>query len=115
MSYFVSPFLCPNYEDNEHYGSAKHYLKNWPDMWPEEKYAEGALWRERQEMLRNIPSWTRDNLNWWRCHMPEDADARRKQRMKLERVLASLACKHGWQKRVIMEGWNPITEIFTTH
>ena len=43
MSYFVNPTFCKNYEDYQHYGQTSCTLKHWPDLWPEEDYAEKAV------------------------------------------------------------------------
>lgn len=69
MSTLVVNILCPHYEDNETYGPAKHYLKHWPDMWPEEAMADRALWLEYQEQRKRYPligrlgtDWTKRNI-----------------------------------------------------
>ena len=77
MSYFVSPLLCPNYEDDFPIFPSRHYLKNWPDMWPEEKYAEGALYRQwkQQQATRYVltPRDKRENaIRYMKTHKPKD-------------------------------------------
>ena len=60
MSTFIVRCLCPHYEDYDPYGIERNAVVGFPDMWPEEKYAEGALWeehkrmREEYDMLRRL-------------------------------------------------------------
>lgn len=100
MSNYISPFLCPNYEDYEYYGAPKQYLKNWPAMWPEEKYAEGALWQERQEIMRTRPSFFTDYIRWWKNNIPKDEAERIKQRQRIAYALSTLAEDCGWDKKL---------------
>ena len=49
MSHLVVKILCRNYEDYERVETGGNAFAGWPDMWPEERYAEGALYREWKE------------------------------------------------------------------
>lgn len=107
MSNLVVQILCPNYEDYEPYIEQGRYLKNWPDMWPEEKHAECALWLEHKKMSANRASWMKDNLHWCRLHTPDkrDKEARAKHSERIKRVLAMLAMKQGWKvNHITMDG-----------
>ena len=64
MSHLINPLLCPNYEDYQSYAPAKHYLKHWPDMWPEEAMADRALWLEHQEQRKRYPLIGRLGTDW---------------------------------------------------
>ena len=94
MSYYVKPTFCPNYEDNQHYGYVSCMLKTWPDMWPEEMAAEGALYRERKRMQEQMFFMARDNvhriLHHFRvkCKKPSDI---------VKVALVSLADEQGWE------------------
>ena len=69
-------------------------------MWPEEKYAEGALWQERQEIMRTRPSFFTDYIRWWKNHIPKDPEARAKQRQRIAFALSTLAEDCGWDKKL---------------
>ena len=43
MSNYISAIRLPNYEDNGRYGFISCTLKHWPDLWPEEDYAEKSV------------------------------------------------------------------------
>lgn len=49
MSHLAVKILCRNYEDYERVETSGNAFAGWPDMWPEERYAEGALYREWKE------------------------------------------------------------------
>lgn len=51
MSYFIVGVLVPGYEDYDQYGCKGNAFVGFPSMWPEERYAEAALWREHKDML----------------------------------------------------------------
>ena len=94
MSYLVNPLLCPNYEDNDEYGSKGNAYSGFPDMWPEEMAAEGALYRERQRMKEQRFFLERDDvirtIMHFRLkpHLPEHI---------LKVALVSLADEQGWE------------------
>ena len=50
MSNYIIRCLCPHYEDYDPIGMERNAVAGFPDMWPEEKYAEGALWEEHKRM-----------------------------------------------------------------
>ena len=54
MSTYIIPMFIQGYEDYEKYEQGGNAHTGWPDMWPEERYAEGALWRERKAMMEHI-------------------------------------------------------------
>ena len=51
MSSLVNPILCANFEDYDKYDEVSCTLKTWPDLWPEEDYAEKSV-REWLKELR---------------------------------------------------------------
>ena len=81
MSNLINPILVSGYEDYEPFVVVTK-AGQYPDMWPEEHYADGQLWEEqkRQRELAIKRGFTRVS--------PEQ--------QKLERVLAGLAEENGW-------------------
>lgn len=43
MSNYISAIRLPNYEDYQDYEQTSCTLKHWPDLWPEEDYAEKSV------------------------------------------------------------------------
>lgn len=109
MSYYCIPFLCKNHEDYERYGPARHYLKHWPTMWPEEAHAECALYEEQKTMRQRFPTFMFDNVQWCRHHCDSRTWARR-----VPFALASLVRECGWRVRnkedIYLYGVSPIYE-----
>lgn len=94
MSHLINPILCKNYEDCQSYTPAKHYLKHWPDMWPEEAMADRSLWEEHKTMSERFPIFMLDNLQWCLHHCDRKTWARR-----VPFALASLVRECRWKVR----------------
>ena len=43
MSTYIIPIFIRGYEDYEKFEQGGNAFAGWPEMWPEERYAEGAL------------------------------------------------------------------------
>lgn len=94
MSNLIVSALCANYEDYDKYGEVSCTLKHWPDMWPEEKYAEGALWREHHLLReRNEVLWRYSRLSLYRS----DEDATHDCSPVVVRALVSIARENSWK------------------
>lgn len=103
MSTYIIPTFIPGYEDAEPYVQVT-MAAPYPDMWTEEKYAEGALWHEYK---RNRELAVKRGFAFL---SPEQH--------KWERVLARLAEENGWQVKnaymVEMFGHRPVYAISST-
>ena len=81
------------YEDYERYENGGNAHAGWPDMWPEERHAEGALWQERKAMAEQYAMLQRYN----QIRKPEaEANGIGKESV-LVRALVSLARDAGWR------------------
>ena len=98
MSILINPILCKNYEDNQSYAPSKHYLKNWPAMWPEEAMADLALYEEHKTMRERFPTFLFDNVQWCIRHCDGKTWAKR-----VPFALASLVRECGWKIRNTMD------------
>lgn len=115
MSNLINHILCPNYEDYETLTPARNYLKHFPDMWVEEKYAEAALWRERCDIMKNRPLFFTDYMRWWKNHIPKDIEGRMKQRQRLEYALYTLAQDYKWKVKNLEDVLNKgVSRIYCT-
>lgn len=115
MSYLINHILCPNYEDYETLTPAKNYLKHFPEMWVEEKYAEGALRRERCEIMKNRPQFFTDYMRWWKNHIPNDLEGKVKQRQRLTYALSTLAQDYKWKVKNLEDVLNKgVSRIYCT-
>ena len=94
MSILINPILCKNYEDYQSYAPAKHYLKNWPAMWPEEAMADRALYEEHKTMRERFPTFMFDHVQWCLRHCDGKTWAKR-----VPFALASLIMECGWKVR----------------
>lgn len=97
MSNYISPFLLPNYEDNDHYGFISCTLKHWPAMWPEEMAAEGALYRERKKQQQQTFFMARDDVHRNIQYFKAKGAPRYTMDDVARQALLSLAEWNGWQ------------------
>ena len=97
MSNYISPFLMPNYEDNDHYGFISCTLKHWPAMWPEEMAAEGALYRERMKQKKQTFFMARDDVHRNIQYFKAKGIPRYTMDDVARQALLSLAEWNGWQ------------------
>jgi len=97
MSNYISPFLLPNYEDNDHYGFISCKLKHWPAMWPEEIAAEGALYRERMRQKQQTFFMARDDVHRNIQYFKAKGIPRYTMDDVARQALLSLAEWNGWQ------------------
>lgn len=97
MSNYISPFLLPNYEDNDHYGFISCKLKHWPAMWPEEIAAEGALYRERMRQKQHTFFMARDDVHRNIQYFKAKGIPRYTMDDVARQALLSLAEWNGWQ------------------
>lgn len=86
MSTMVMRILVPGYEDEEQYGCKGNAYAGFPDMWPEERYAEGALYREHKAMMEQAAVMRR-------CRMAQPAGGDN----VLIRALVGLANDNDWR------------------
>lgn len=97
MSNYISAVRLPNYEDNDHYGQTSCTLKYWPDLWPEEMAADGALYRERMRQKQQTFFMARDDVHRTIQYF-KNLGAKRYEMDDLARcALLSLAEWNGWK------------------
>ena len=98
MSNFISGFRLPNYEDYQDYGQTSCTLKHWPDLWPEEDYAEKA-----------VREWLKELREWPLLH-PIDRQRDRKQLQAF--ALMQLCDERGWDVASVTEDGREIYKIY---
>ena len=98
MSNFISAFRLPNYEDNQHYGQTSCRLKHWPDLWPEEDYAEKA-----------VREWLKELWEWPLLH-PIDRQRDRKQLQAF--ALVQLCDERGWDVYHVTDEGRELYKIY---
>jgi hypothetical protein len=97
MSNYISAIRLHNYEDNDHYGQTSCTLKHWPDLWPEEMAADGALYRERMRQKQQTFFMARDDAHRTIQYF-KNLGAKRFKMDDLARcALLSLAEWNGWK------------------
>lgn len=113
MSTYIIPMFIQGYEDYEKYEQGGNAHSGWPDMWPEERYAEGALWRERKAMMEHIRMYGR--LKETYIPSAEISQPVNGTLSILERALISIAKENEWKikNQYSIEHYNcsPIFEI----
>ena len=87
MSYYVIGCMVPGYEDYDHYGTMCNAVAGFPDMWPEEKHAEGALYEEFNRMREQL-----EMMRRYRILHPQTA-----KEALIEKALVSIAQENGWR------------------
>lgn len=95
MSTYIIPMFIQGYEDYEKYEQGGNAHTGWPDMWPEERYAEGALWRERKAMMEHIRMYGR--LKETYTPSAESSESVNGTLSILERALISIAKENEWK------------------
>lgn len=95
MSTYIIPMFIQGYEDYEKYEQGGNAHSGWPDMWPEERYAEGALWRERKAMMEQIRMYGR--LKETYTPSAESSQHVNGTLSILERALISIAKENEWK------------------
>lgn len=113
MSTYIIPMFIQGYEDYEKYEQCGNAFAGWPDMWPEERYAEGGLWRERKAMMEQIRMYSRFNETY--TPSAESTQATDGTLSILERALISIAKENEWKikNQDAIEHYNcsPVFEI----
>lgn len=97
MSNYISAVLCPNYEDYQNYGQTSCILKYWPDLWPEEMAAEGALYRERMRQKQQTFFMARDEVHRTIQYFRNLGATTDVMNRLARKALLSLAEWNGWQ------------------
>ena len=97
MSNYISAVRLPNYEDNDHYGFISCTLKQWPDLWPEEMAADGALYRERMRQKQQTFFMARDDVHRTIQYFKTKGASRHTMDDLARCALLSLAEWNGWQ------------------
>ena len=95
MSTYIIPMFIQGYEDYEEYKQGGNAFSGWPDMWPEERYAEGALWRERKEMMEQIRMYGRIKESY--TPSTESSHPTVGGLSVIERALISIAKENEWK------------------
>lgn len=99
MSTLIVRCLCPNYEDYERFGMECNAYSGFPELWPEELHAEGALWEEHKRMREEYAMWRRYNQLRRELRMgdTEDEEVNEQALPILVRALVSIAKENGWK------------------
>lgn len=86
MSTLIVRCMCPHYEDYDPYGIERNAVQGFPELWPEEMHAEGALYLEHKRMMQ-----------YAHMHRPRLAKADSKDAPSIVRALVSIASENGWE------------------
>lgn len=106
MGYYIVRFLCPNYEDSDHYGLESNGVIGTPVLWEPEIKAEIGVYDAQKAMWEQIAL-----LRRLRKTLPPPTASQ----AKVIRALVSIAKENGWKVRgegVIMRTLDhPVYEI----
>jgi hypothetical protein len=97
MNNYISAIRLPNYEDNDQYGQTSCTLKHWPDLWPEEMAADGALYRERMRQKQQTFFMARDDVHRTIQYFRTKGAPRHTMNALARQALLSLAEWNDWQ------------------
>ena len=113
MSYFIIGCFCPNYEDNDRYGIERNAYSGFPDLWPEERYAERKLYEEWKAMRDGTSMWLRYNRTVG-AYEDEDEERDPNELPVIVRALVSIAKENGWKmKNTQLVEWYKVSPVYT--